>query len=146
MGLTLLFSTEPELSGFAARLRRLGIEHLGGLIREAQLHREIRDDVDPVTLAITIGAMQQHVLFEILRTKVGAESVVDIFDHHRLDDISDEELHGIVHQVLDVLRVGAATPDGPRPVEGVQAKTFDIKGAFDRVFAPARTDSSQENS
>lgn len=145
ISMALFFGHEPELRGFAERLRKVGLGHMESLIREAQLHREIRDDVDAATLAIVIGSMQQHGLWEVLRVKVGADRVEDLFDNHRLDALSDDELRAIVHQFICILQSGAATTEGPRPVEGVRSRPFDVEGTMDRAFAPQSDDAKSDD-
>ena len=117
---------DPELSGFAARARRVGLEMMSGYIKEAQLHREIRDDADPEIVAVMVAAVQNSAL-ELLAAKAGEASVEALFEHEGLSKFTDEELNALTGELVRFFRRGVEDPRGPKVVEGAPRMSIDLE-------------------
>ena len=132
LGQRMLRGHDPAMAGFASRARKVGLEIMVGYIKEAQLHREIRDDADPEIVAVMVGAMQNSAL-ELLATKAGEASVEALFEHEGLAQFSDEEIAEVTHELMRFFRRGVEDPRGPKVVEGAPHHAVDLEETLKRM-------------
>jgi AcrR family transcriptional regulator len=133
ISLAMFSSPEATRSTMAKRARKAGLQYMEGLVREAQRHGEVREDLDAKTLSVLVGGIQNSML-ELLAAKADVDSIEALFtdDPHAL--ISDEDMDAVVHSLIEVFRRGAASPDGPKVVAGApESRPFDLE-TYSRII------------
>jgi AcrR family transcriptional regulator len=134
MSLAALHANDPQLKPLARTWQRAGMEYSEKLFREAQLHGEVREDLDPKTLAVLLRSMQNSLL-EVLCAVAEVDAPEDLFEGDAAKKLSDDDIQRVVHQLIEVFRQGAANPDGPKVVPDAPRTTaFDVEETLSRMF------------
>jgi AcrR family transcriptional regulator len=125
-------SDEPQLKPVVRRVRRERLDCAESIFKDAQVHGEVRADLDPKTLAILLTATQNSML-EVLQVMAGVDSPEELFEHHTLEQFSDDQLKKVVHELVEIFKHGTANPDGPEVKEGA-VPHVNIDETMSRIF------------
>lgn len=133
MALTTFYTPETQVSALSRRARKAGLQYMEGLIKEAQLHGEIREDLSARTLAVLVGGIQNSML-ELLTASAGVDTTEELFTDKPHELISEEEIDRILHSLVEIFKSGAASPDGPKVVAGApRREAFDLE-TYSRII------------
>jgi len=108
LGLTIMLPTSaPELEAIFVEARRLGHAYFCSILEGARAAGCVRHDLDTRLAAHMLSHALGPGLFDVLLERMGTD-MRGLLTRRELIDLSDEEIHEIVSQVVDLLRRGLA--------------------------------------